>query len=90
MRTDDMVSVKGGLLVTKIQGPSSVVNNMMQKLSGIKRMMLKRGKTGEVLQIGANDSIESIDLSNWKSRSTPPGITFWRTSRRQLICRLSS
>lgn len=64
MRTDDMVSVKGGLLVTKIQGPSSVVNNMMQKLSGIKRMMLKRGKTGEVLQIGANDSIESIDLSN--------------------------
>ncbi|HID3079509.1 TPA: anti-CBASS protein Acb1 family protein [Klebsiella pneumoniae] len=64
MRTDDMVSVKGGLLVTKIQGPSSVVNNMMQKLSGIKRMMLKRGKTGEVLQTGANDSIESIDLSN--------------------------
>ncbi|WP_368820562.1 anti-CBASS protein Acb1 family protein [Klebsiella quasipneumoniae] len=64
MRTDDMVSVKGGLLVTKIQGPSSVVNNMMQKLSGIKRMMLKRGKTGEVLQIGDGDNIESIDLSN--------------------------
>ncbi|HEJ8622403.1 TPA: DUF1073 domain-containing protein [Klebsiella michiganensis] len=64
MRTDDMVSVKGGLLITKIQGPSSVVNNMMLKLSGIKRMMLKRGKTGEVLQIGASDSIESIDLSN--------------------------
>lgn len=64
MRTDDMVAVKGGLLVTKIKGPSSVVNNMMQKLSGIKRMMLKRGKTGEVLQIGETDGIESIDLSN--------------------------
>lgn len=64
MRTDDMVAVKGGLLVTKIKGPSSVVNNMMLKLSGIKRMMLKRGKTGEVLQIGENDNIESIDLSN--------------------------
>ena len=64
MRTDDMVAVKGGLLVTKIKGPSSVVNNMMQKLSGIKRMMLKRGKTGEVLQIGDSDNIESIDLSN--------------------------
>ncbi|CAM6716307.1 anti-CBASS protein Acb1 family protein [Klebsiella michiganensis] len=64
MRTDDMVAVKGGLLITKIKGPSSVVNNMMQKLSGIKRMMLKRGKTGEVLQIGENDGIESIDLSN--------------------------
>lgn len=64
MRTDDMVAVKGGLLVTKIKGPSSVVNNMMLKLSGIKRMMLKRGKTGEVLQIGDSDNIESIDLSN--------------------------
>ncbi|QHP80656.1 DUF1073 domain-containing protein [Pectobacterium odoriferum] len=64
MRTDDMVAVKGGLLVTKIKGPSSIVNNMMQKLSGIKRMMLKRGKTGEVLQIGDNDVIESIDLNN--------------------------
>jgi len=64
MRTDDMVAVKGGLLVTKIKGPSSVVNNMMQRLSGIKRMMLKRGKTGEVLQIGDSDNIESIDLSN--------------------------
>lgn len=64
MRTDDMVAVKGGLLVTKIKGPSSVVNNMMQKLSGIKRMMLKRGKTGEVLQIGEADTVESIDLSN--------------------------
>ncbi|QLU77126.1 DUF1073 domain-containing protein [Klebsiella grimontii] len=64
MRTDDMVAVKGGLLITKIKGPGSVVNNMMQKLSGIKRMMLKRGKTGEVLQIGENDGIESIDLSN--------------------------
>ncbi|HDL7021902.1 TPA: DUF1073 domain-containing protein [Yersinia enterocolitica] len=64
MRTDDMVAVKGGLLVTKIKGPSSVVNNMMQKLSGIKRMMLKRGRTGEVLQVGHEDAIESIDLNN--------------------------
>lgn len=64
MRTDDMVAVKGGLLVTKIKGPSSIVNNMMQKLSGIKRMMLKRGKTGEVLQIGNEDVIESINLNN--------------------------
>lgn len=64
MRTDDMVAVKGGLLVTKIMGAGAVVNKVMQALGGIKRMMLKRGKTGEVLQIGEKDSIESIDLSN--------------------------
>ncbi|PIJ48837.1 hypothetical protein BL250_02240 [Erwinia sp. OLTSP20] len=64
MRTDDMVAAKGGLLVTKIQNQSSIANSVMQKLNGIKRHMLKRGKTGEVLQIGMQDSIESIDLSN--------------------------
>lgn len=64
MRTDDMVAVKGGLLITKIAGAGAVVNKVMQALGGIKRMMLKRGKTGEVLQIGKEDTIESIDLSN--------------------------
>ncbi len=64
MRTDDMVAVKGGLLVARIKNASSIVNKAMQALGGIKRMMLKRGKTGEVLQIGGEDIIESIDLSN--------------------------
>jgi hypothetical protein len=85
-----MVAVKGGLLVTKIKGPSSVVNNMMQKLSGIKRMMLKRGKTGEVLQIGESDNIESIDLSNLENLSTLRVSTFWRTWPPPPTCQRSS
>lgn len=64
MRTDDMVAVKGGLLVAMIKNASSIANKVMQAMSGIKRMMLKRGKTGEVLQIGHEDIIQSIDLSN--------------------------
>lgn len=64
MRTDDMVAVKGGLLVAALKNASSIVNKAMQALGGVKRMMLKRGKTGEVLQIGHEDIIQSIDLSN--------------------------
>ena len=64
MRTDDMVAVKGGLLITKIASAGAVVNKVMQALGGFKRMLLKRGKTGEVLQIGPQDGIESIDLSD--------------------------
>ncbi|MDU6685359.1 DUF1073 domain-containing protein [Phytobacter diazotrophicus] len=64
MRTDDMVAVKGGLLVAMIKNASSIANKVMQAMSGIKRMMLKRGKTGEVLQIGHEDVIQSIDMSN--------------------------
>lgn len=64
MRADDMVAVKAGLLVTKIKQVSSIINKAMNALSGIKRSMLKRGQTGEVLQIGEDDSIESLDLQN--------------------------
>ncbi|AHE73414.1 hypothetical protein M942_22625 [Enterobacter ludwigii] len=64
MRADDMVTVKAGLLVAFVATAGSVVNNAMQKLAGIKRWMLKRGKTGDVLQVGANDRIESLDLKN--------------------------
>lgn len=64
MRTDDMVSTKGGLLIAAIKQAGSIINNAMQKLSGIKRMMLKSSGNGDVLQIGAEDKIESLDLNN--------------------------
>lgn len=64
MRTDDMVAVKVGLLVTKVRQASGIINNAMRKLTGFKVMMLKRAKTGQVLEIGENDTIESLNLQN--------------------------
>lgn len=64
MRADDMVTIKAGLLVAFIQQASSIVNAAMQKMSGIKRWMLKRGGNGDVLQVGQNDKIESLDMQN--------------------------
>jgi hypothetical protein len=58
----------------------------MQALGGIKRMMLKRGKTGEVLQIGNEDIIESIDLSNLEKPLDSHEITSWQTSPPLLTC----
>lgn len=89
MRTDDMVAVKGGLLVTKIQGPSSVVNNMMQKLSGIKRMMLKRGKREKFCKSVTKIISSQSTSATWKNLSTLPVSTFWRTWPPLLICRRS-
>ena len=64
MRADDMVTVKAGLLVAFIKQASSIVNAAMQKMSGIKRWMLKRGGNGDVLQVGESDKIESLDMQN--------------------------
>jgi hypothetical protein len=64
MRADDMVTIKAGLLVAFIKQASSIVNAAMQKMSGIKRWMLKRGGNGDVLQVGPDDKIESLDMQN--------------------------
>lgn len=64
MVTDDMVSVKAGLLVMFVKAVGSVVNNIQRAIAGQKRDMLKEGVVGNVLQVGADDKVESIDLHN--------------------------
>lgn len=64
MQTDDMVSKKAGLIVAMMEQAGSIVDNIMATMSGIKRAMLKIARTGNVLEIGAKDRVESIDLQN--------------------------
>lgn len=64
MITDDMVSQKAGLLVAFIKGAGSIVNKMMQAAANIKRFLLKEAAVGNVLSVGDEDRIESIDLQN--------------------------
>lgn len=64
MITDDMISRKAGLLVAKVEEPGSIINRMMTSVMGIKRNLLKAGETNQVLSIGANDAIESLNLQN--------------------------
>ena len=64
MTVDDLVSLKAGLIVAKIQQSGSIVNNLMQKAAGIKRQYLADASTGNVLSVQPEESIESIDLNN--------------------------
>lgn len=64
MITNDMVARKAGLIVAKIKQPSSIVDNLMAKSLGVKREMLKTGEVNEVLSIGEDDSVESLNLMN--------------------------
>src|SRR6201999_3463655 len=58
----DMVAAKAGLLIEKVQQNGSIVSNLMEKATGRKRNLLKEGGNGNVLSIGQNDSIESLNL----------------------------
>jgi hypothetical protein len=64
MITDDMVTTKVGLLVAKIKGAGAVVDRMMQTFTAIKREMLQGASTGNVLSIGKDDEVSTLDMQN--------------------------
>ena len=64
MITDDMVVKKVGLLIAKMKQPGSIANNRMMQMLGFKRQQLQGGMTGNVLSIGTEEEIASLDLKN--------------------------
>src|SRR6185312_12733380 len=64
MITDDMVSKKAGLIIAFIKGAGSVVDNLMMKITGQKRSLLKQGVVDNVLSMGPDDKVESLNLQN--------------------------
>jgi len=64
MITDQMVTQKAGLLVAKMQTPGSFIDNVMQSMFGWKRGAIKTGVTGQVLQIGVEEEIETLNMMN--------------------------
>ncbi|MGH7715520.1 MAG: anti-CBASS protein Acb1 family protein, partial [Vulcanimicrobiaceae bacterium] len=64
MITDQMVTRKAGLLVAKMESPGSAIDNVMQAFFGLKRSKIKEGVTNEVLQVGIEESIETLNMQN--------------------------
>lgn len=64
MVTDDMVSKKAGLIIAFIKGAGSVVDNLMAKVTGQKRDLLKMAVVNNVLSMGPDDKCESLNLQN--------------------------
>lgn len=67
MITDDMIEVKVGVIVAKIKQVGSAINNAMMKLLGTKRAVVKEAETGNVINTGHEDSIESLNLQNMEA-----------------------
>ena len=64
MITDDMIERKVGVLVAMIKAAGSIVDNIMTAMTGLKRNLLKEAETNNVLSIGHEDKIESLNLQN--------------------------
>ena len=67
MIADDRITRKCMLLVAKMKAPSSVVDARSSAFFGQKRRAIQMGETGNVLSIGIEESVESLDLENVES-----------------------
>lgn len=66
MLADNAVQQKLMLLVAKMKTPGSVIDNRARGFFSWKRSQIKEGSTGNVLGIGLEESIESLDLLHVK------------------------
>ena len=64
MITDDMVERKVGVLISKEKPPGSIIDNVMLKIAGMKRAILKQAQTNNVVSIGLEEEIDSLNLQN--------------------------
>ncbi|MDE3023334.1 MAG: DUF1073 domain-containing protein [Pseudomonadota bacterium] len=64
MITDDAVTQKAAILVAKLKSPGSIIDSVTRAFYQFKRQSIKGAKTGNVLSIGTDENIESIDLKN--------------------------
>lgn len=62
--TDDMVTVKSGVLIEKLKQPGSVIDNLMASVAGLKRSMVKGARTNSVISIGIDEFIETLNMQN--------------------------
>jgi hypothetical protein len=64
MLADNAVIEKSALIIAKIKPPGSIIDKAAQFFMGLKREALKGAVTGNVVSIGHEDSVESINLTN--------------------------
>lgn len=64
MVADDMVARKAAIIVAKVEQPGSIIDNVMNKMTVFKRNILKQAQNTNVISVGTDDGVESIDLTN--------------------------
>jgi hypothetical protein len=64
MITDDMVTLKSGVLVAKMKPFGAIVDQVMQMAAGLKRAILQQAQTGNVISVHVDEAIETLNMQN--------------------------
>ena len=62
MITDDLVTRKAGVIVAKIKQQMSATDRLAQAGAAFKRFLLREAQTDNVISIGADDEISTLDV----------------------------
>jgi len=62
--TDDLVTLKSGVLIAKMAQPGSIIDNIMAAVAGQKRSMIKEAQIASVLSISTDENIETLNMQN--------------------------
>jgi hypothetical protein len=64
MITDDMVTLKSGVLIAKMKPPGGIIDQVMQLAASLKRSIVQEAQVGNVISVGQEDSIETLNMQN--------------------------
>lgn len=64
MIANNLVQGKLGAIVAQMEQPGSVVNKSMQAVNAVKRWLIKLMQTGNVLAVGKDETITTLDMTN--------------------------
>lgn len=64
MIANDMIAMKLGVLIIKRKPPGSVLDKVMKYMYAAARWLLKMAQTGQVLNVGIEDSVETLNMQN--------------------------
>jgi hypothetical protein len=64
MKADFTILQKLAFFIAKMKSPGSIIDNIMKGVAAIKRIFIKEGETGNVLTIGTEEEITTLDMTN--------------------------
>lgn len=64
MVTDDLVTKKAGVFIAKLKAAGAIIEAIMQASAGLKRLFVQQSTNGNVISIGADEEIETLNMQN--------------------------
>lgn len=64
MITDDLITKKAGVFIAMLKTAGAIVDAIMNQVAGLKRLFVKQATNGNVISIGADEKIETLNMQN--------------------------